>query len=90
MTADEFVRALAGARPAVDRLLARGWPADVAAEMIEDTQVVPREGKIQMVDDPVVDLLARYDTSRFAVGVLTLNHSRLRLQIAQSSKTVAW
>jgi hypothetical protein len=72
MTADEFVRAIKEATPELGDLMGRGYPEVVAREFINGYSIHVRHGAGANSDNPLLDLIARYDTSEFLLGSVHL------------------
>lgn len=72
MTADEFVKSLELCRPSVEAMVQHGWLAEVAAEVIRGLTINAREDVPRIADNPLLDLVQRYDTAEFRTGAVTL------------------
>lgn len=88
MTADEFVERLRANQPTAEKLLAAGVPAQLVDEIrasycIELQQDTSYSGQ----DDPIVDLIKRYDTSTADIGSIRFRKDT-SLQECENSNSV--
>lgn len=77
MNADEFVAKLDQCRPSIQYLVEHGWLAEIAAEIVKDMTISLRKGEFRQMDDPLLDLLERYNTAAFSSGMVTLDPSTM-------------
>ncbi len=72
MTAEEFARRLFALTPTEDDLRAEGVPPSLVREFIDAYRCEPIAHHVPHDDDPLVDLIQRYDLSRVKIGVVYL------------------
>jgi hypothetical protein len=79
MIADEFVMELARMAPSLEELLALGCPEVAASERIAAFEAKPRlTSDATPADDPLLDLIGRYDTTTLEIGLMAFNQYGLR------------
>jgi hypothetical protein len=72
MNADEFVEKLAKIAPSIDYLISCGY--ETIADEIRNGYFLTKRCRtiIATYQDPLIDLICKYDTSKFKIGMLTL------------------
>ena len=73
MNADDFVKEMAKYAPDKQKLIGKGYPLGAIEAEMRSFIIPPRKGRHEKSHNPIVDLLGRYDTSRFIHGNISFN-----------------
>ena len=70
MNASEFLLVLSGCAPSIENLSRFGYPPGIVAEFHGSYFAKSRAGQEAIADDPLLDLVTRYDASSITIGMV--------------------